>query len=387
MLGRTSNIKSGNGSANQPRGEKPSDFNKFQAEDLNMILGVTGDDEAAKLIETITLPQMVKVLKNLSLRKRRSTPLLRSLAFNMSNKEHKIDISNCVDVLYSMATLNFPEPVLLAKICESIQEALKEPIKKSSLAGSCITSLALMRYRDPLVLDALTEWICNNQDICRTQDTSAVFMSLASLNHLPSDYEDVLKNKLATSLTPLDFKRSIDYLGFVWSLMMLNFTNQDAYNTVLGQEFIDKLVSESRDTQLTPTAKMKLLNINAAVKLFLPTYSGAMLDRELHKTIYDVPLAHNRGKQLIVNGMIDAIKSVVPENCLKLNNDTSMGFVTGKLTSTPLIVEDDFIFESPVQMLSSMLTIKEIQSPRKQTEAKSKKRFLDNIVFLINRFL
>lgn len=30
-------------------------------EDLNMILNVTADDEAAKLISTITIPQMVKV--------------------------------------------------------------------------------------------------------------------------------------------------------------------------------------------------------------------------------------------------------------------------------------------------------------------------------------
>lgn len=33
-----------------------------RADDLSMVLGVTGDDEAAKLIASITLPQMVKVI-------------------------------------------------------------------------------------------------------------------------------------------------------------------------------------------------------------------------------------------------------------------------------------------------------------------------------------
>lgn len=334
MLGRATNIKTFNGNANAKSLNGSSDKSKelrgFHAEDLNMILGVTGDDEAAKLIGTITLPQMVKVMKNLSLRKRRSTPLLRSLAYAMNSSVHKMDLHMCVDVLYSMANLNFPEPILLAKICESIQEALKEPINKSIHVGSCVTSLAMMRYRDPQLLDALTEWICNNQETCRTQDSSAIFQSLAVLNHLPSEHADILHSKIAPTLSPLDFKKSVDYLGFVWSLMMLNHPNQDVYNTVLGKEFIDKLVSESRDQQMSATSKMKLLNINACVKLFLPTYSGAMLNRESQKFIYDVPLAHNRGKQVIVNGMIDAIKSVVPENCLKLNNDTSMGFVTGE---------------------------------------------------------
>lgn len=32
-----------------------------RGEDLSMVLGVAGDDEAAKLVASITLPQMVKV--------------------------------------------------------------------------------------------------------------------------------------------------------------------------------------------------------------------------------------------------------------------------------------------------------------------------------------
>lgn len=302
----------------------------FRTDDLNVVLGVTGDDEAAKLVATITLPQMVKVMKNLAAKKRRSTPLLRSLAYNMSSSEQHLDMKQCADVLYSIACLNFPDPVLTAKLCDCVQEGLKEPFDKSSIIGSIITSLAFLKYREPILIDSLVEWVVKNQDICRTQDLSAVFLSLAILNHMPSDCEETLKTKLSTTLTPLDFKSSIEYLGYIWSLMVLNCPVQDLYNSVLTQGFIDKLEAECSDKELPATVKMKLLNINAGVKLFHPTYSGTMLEREKHKEIYDVPLTHNREKQMIVNGMIDAIKSLVPENCLKLNHDTNMGFVIGE---------------------------------------------------------
>lgn len=42
------------------KGEKKTKENLFS--DLSTVLGITGDDEAAKLISTISLPQMIKVI-------------------------------------------------------------------------------------------------------------------------------------------------------------------------------------------------------------------------------------------------------------------------------------------------------------------------------------
>jgi FAST kinase-like protein, subdomain 1/FAST kinase-like protein, subdomain 2 len=333
VLGRTLNLKNGNGNGannnNNNNGNKMKKIAGFRTDDLNVVLGVTGDDEAAKLVASITLPQMVKVMKSLSQRKRRSTPLLRSLAYNMSSKEEPLELKQCADVLYAMASLNFPDPVLIGKICDDIQVAMKEPLEKSSLIGSIITSLAFLKYREPILIDAIAEWLLKNQDICRSQDIAAVVMSLASLNYTPLEFENALKTKLATSLTQLDFKNSFDYLGYVWSLMVLNFPLPDFFSSVLHQEFIDKLTSECGNGDLPITAKFRLLNINAGVK-FLPTYSGAMLSREKHKNIYEVPMVHNREKQMLISGLVDALKSLVPENCLRLNQDTNMGFVVGE---------------------------------------------------------
>lgn len=332
VLGRAVNLKNAN--SNNSSGLNSKTHKKiagFRTDDLNVVLGVTGDDEAAKLVASIELPQMVKVMKNLAMKKRRSTPLLRSLAFNMSSKEEQLDIKQAADVLYSMASLNFPDPVLISKLCDDILESMKEPIEKSSVMGSIISSLAFLRYREPILLDALCEWAVKHQDRCRTQDTNSVFMSLAILNYMPAEQEQYLRTKLSTTLTPLDFKTSQDYLGYVWSLMVLNMPLDSFFDSVLQQEFIEKLTAEGFDKELSATAKMKLLNINSGVQLFLPTYKGAMLSREKHKNVFDVPLIHSKDKQLLINAMLDAIKSLVPENCLKLHHDTSMGFVVGRL--------------------------------------------------------
>lgn len=205
----------------------------FRTDDLNTVLGVTGDDEAAKLIASITLPQMVKVMITLAQKKRRSTPLLRSLAFNMSSKDEKLDLKQCADVLYAMAILNFPDPVLTTKICSDVHSGLKNDLQKSSVVGSIITSLALLKVRDATTLDLVTEWVVNHQDICRTQDIVALFLTLANLNYLPAEFEDAIKTKLISSLTVNDFKKSSEYLNFVWSLLALNCTASEHFNIVL----------------------------------------------------------------------------------------------------------------------------------------------------------
>lgn len=154
MLGRTALPKNGNngkngnntGSANSNNSSKR--ISGFRTDDLNTVLGVAGDDEAAKLIASISLPQMVKVMSTLAQRKRRSTPLLRSLAFNISSASDQLDLKQSADVLYAMSMLNFQDSVLGAKVCADVQTALPKNSEKSAVVGSIITSLGIMRYRD-----------------------------------------------------------------------------------------------------------------------------------------------------------------------------------------------------------------------------------------------
>ena len=73
---------------------------------------------------------------------------------------------------------------------------------------------------------------------------------------------------------------------------------------------------------------MKLLNINAYAKLMMNSYSGPLLAND--SSVYSVPLAHNKSKQILLNGMLDALKTLLAsQNFFKIAVDSKMGFLIG----------------------------------------------------------
>ena len=113
--------------------------------------------------------------------------------------------------------------------------------------------------------------------------------------------------------------------------MALKIYDETACAYVLSDDFIDRLRSD-HSNDLTTSAKLKLLNINACVKLFMPTYNGAMLDSAKHKDIYESQIVYTNDKQLLIKAMVDALKSLVPGDQLQINIDSKMGFTIGKIT-------------------------------------------------------
>lgn len=87
-------------------------------------------------------------MSTLAYQKRRSTSLLRALAFNLSGSVEKLNIKQSADVLYSMATLNFYDTNLLEKVCSDVCLSINSELKKSSVIGSLLTSLGLLKYKD-----------------------------------------------------------------------------------------------------------------------------------------------------------------------------------------------------------------------------------------------
>ncbi|XP_022216250.2 FAST kinase domain-containing protein 4 [Drosophila obscura] len=328
MLGRTvpkngagNNKNSGDVNGNTKR------ISGFRTDDLNTVLGVAGDDEAAKLIASISLPQMVKVMSTLAQRKRRSTPLLRSLAFNISSASEPLDLKQSADVLYAMSTLNFQDSVLGAKVCADVQAALPKNVERSAVVGSILTSLGILRYRDLDILESLTQWLVKNSEICRPQDLSAYFLTSALLNFKSALLDDV-SNKLAKSIVREDFTKQSEWLSYVWSLTMLGLVEHKHLDSVLSPEFLEKL--EKDKSGLTPVSKMRLLNLNSYAQLLATDYKGVLLPAD--SPAYQVPMAHTKTKQILVNGMLDALKSLLPaNNHVQTSVDSKMGFLIDAL--------------------------------------------------------
>ncbi|EDW97994.2 FAST kinase domain-containing protein 4 [Drosophila yakuba] len=327
MLGRT--VPKSNGGNNKGVGDNGNAkrISGFRTDDLNTVLGVAGDDEAAKLIASISLPQMVKVMSTLAQRKRRSTPLLRSLAFNISSASETLDLKQAADVLYAMSTLNFQDSVLGAKVCADVQSALPKNVEKSAVVGSIITSLGILRYRDLDVLESLTQWLVKNSEICRPQDLSAYFLTSALLNFKSAQLEEVSK-KLVKSIVREDFTKQSEWLSFVWSLTMLGLVEHSHLASVLSADFLEALKKDKAG--VTATSKMRLLNLSSYAQLIATDYKGPLLSTD--SPVYQVPMAHPKAKQVLVNGMLDALKSLLPaSNHLQTAVDTKMGFLIDAL--------------------------------------------------------
>lgn len=88
-------------------------------------------------------------MTTLSLKKRRSTLLLRTISFNITRSTHKLNVKQCSDLLYAMAILNFPDENLLARIANDICINLQNIRDKSSIIGSILTSCGLIKYKNP----------------------------------------------------------------------------------------------------------------------------------------------------------------------------------------------------------------------------------------------
>jgi len=94
-----------------------------------------------------------------------------------------------------------------------------------------------------------------------------------------------------------------------------------------SSDFLETLKKDKAG--VTATSKMRLLNLNSYAQLIATDYKGPLLPTD--SPVYQVPMAHPKAKQVLVNGMLDALKSLLPaSNHLQTAVDTKMGFLIGK---------------------------------------------------------
>ncbi|KAJ9598378.1 hypothetical protein L9F63_010900 [Diploptera punctata] len=293
--------------------------------DLAVVLGITGDDEAAKLVAGISMQQMVKIMSTLGQKQRRSTPLLRSLAFNLARQTDKLNIKECADLLYAMAVLNFPDELLLEKICGDLCECVASN-QKPAVIGSVLTSLGLLKYKNTETLDILSDWVADHIDVCRPQDLTSLLLTLASVSHVPHNAESLF-NVILPHISSKDVPHPAAWLDIVWSLVVLDKASSKHIASVLDSEFHNKLITNNGENNgISIASKLKLLNINAAAQLILPGYKGAVLSPDCD--VRNVPLTRSRDKQLLVASIMDSFSNLLPSaTYLQTNINTGMGFL------------------------------------------------------------
>ncbi|XP_066993848.1 FAST kinase domain-containing protein 4 [Anabrus simplex] len=295
--------------------------------DLATVLGVTGDDEAAKLVSSISLSQMIRVMTALAQKKRRSTPLLRALSSNISSSMNILNMKQGADVLYAMAVLNFPDDVLLEKISADLCHGLADN-DRPAVVGSVLTSLGIMRYKDVVLLDALCDWVEKNHSVCRVHDLVALLLTLANVNHQPANGDSLFKVVLP-QVSISDVPRAAAWLDLVWALTVLGRAEHSHLESVLSPEAVERLVVTNGDNNgngIPPAARIKLLNINAAAKHNTSGYKGPFLTSD--STLLKVTLSRSKEKQLLVSSVVDSLSNLLPSSTyLRTNIETDMGFL------------------------------------------------------------
>ncbi|XP_063827727.1 FAST kinase domain-containing protein 4 [Ostrinia nubilalis] len=286
------------------------------AEDLSTVLGITGDDEAARLIANLTLPQMIKVMKALQHKGRRSTPLLRALSHNITRQAEVIDLKKSADLLFSMASLNFPDPVLLDRICNDVIETLPANKDKPSVVNSIVVSLGLLKYRHEAALAALGAWVSRRG---RAGDAAAAVVTLAHLHFEPPGCEELFQT--AVSLKEGELSKPSAWLDLVFSLLTLEKANRQHLESTLQPEFIDKLLSAG---EIPIPARRKLMMIDAYLNLKYPGETPRLPE----DVAVGVPVVYTKEKNLYVQSIMDTFKILVSADAfLKKDCNSGMGFL------------------------------------------------------------
>lgn len=81
------------------------------------------------------------------------------------------------------------------------------------------------------LIDILTNWVIKHSDICRPEDISSLFQTLAMTDY-PTIYSEELKSKLISNIQEHTL-RGRDWLNFVWSLTVLDFATAEQIDSVL----------------------------------------------------------------------------------------------------------------------------------------------------------
>ncbi|XP_057339049.1 FAST kinase domain-containing protein 4 [Microplitis mediator] len=284
-----------------------------------MIAGnVDYNDEISKL----SVKEAVDAWTGLTAKGSREKPLLRALASHIGNNHKELNIKQSADVLYGMAKLNFPDDVLLKKICREIIKSVDQ-VSNSPIIGSIITSLGMLRYRNDALMDELSQWAVKNKDTIRTQDVCSFLMTLATIGYKPIN-SDAFFNELVYSLKEIDMIRPSEWLDIVWALTTLNHVSSEHISSVLNDKFINKL--GDRDQEVPLVKKHKLLNINATARYLIKHYTGPQLPE--NSSIFDAPISKTKDKEIFVRAIKDTLATLFPSrDHFREDIDDGMGFL------------------------------------------------------------
>lgn len=269
----------------------------------------------------LSTPAMIQVIMSLREQGNRNTPLLRMLSYNIVKYNMTLNLKQCAILLYCMATLNFPDKVLLEKITSDLLECL--PKSTNATTNRYVTtSLGLLRYKNENVLDAICDTLFANSINYKFKDYSSILQTFAALQY-KSERANLFIEKFAEEANRFQTS-SIEWLDIVWSLAVLDAAKSQHVESVLEPAFVKTL---SISSKLNVSKKLKLLNINAVAQFVLKNYTGPLLNKNSEE-FNNISLVRAKEKQMYIDALSETLKELFSsQSYFKTNIDTNMGFL------------------------------------------------------------
>lgn len=267
---------------------------------------------------SLATPSLIQVLRKLSHSRDRNLPLLKTLAHNITLYSERLNIKMCGDILYSLSILHYFNENLLNKIMIDLLEEIPNN-KKSSVMGSIVTSMGLLRYKNCEVLDAISKWTVDNYEMLRIQDIIATLHCFATFGYNPQNMSDLQKH--IYSLKIEDMTNKALWLDYVWSLTILDNALPSHISSVLQPAFVEAILKVPKEKYMSKV--LKLLNINGAAKVLFKDYNGPFLDSS--NDIFSAYIGRGKQKKEYIELLNETLTEVAPL-CFQTNVYTKMGF-------------------------------------------------------------
>lgn len=277
------------------------------------------EDRLLELMKDMNIVELHKVLLCFSQLNRRATPILKAISYHINQRSNKLDIKQLINTLFALNVLTFPDSVLLEKLSSDLLTEIPK-ISKPQLMSTLLISIGQLSWRDKNLLEACSEWLMKNIDICRSQELAAYIITLAKVNYYPTEIDKIFQ-LILSQFSEKNIENKKVWLDIVWSLAILKKATADHLATVLKPSFYQSLIES--DSYHSNISKLKLLNIQSVAVIEHPL-NPMLVGVDKHK--FDYKQTKKDDEKQLSKSVLLALSDFIPVGkYMVVYQDTSMG--------------------------------------------------------------
>jgi len=266
---------------------------------------------------------LMLLLVTLSKCKRRPTPLIKAIAFqlNEANLADYSELMHIVNTVHALKAVSFSDLNLLKKLATHlIDHKWTSKVKVNGLS-TVLSAMGQMNWRDKNLLDSIAQAISLEPKKMRSTELTNFVMTIAKLNFKLENLTQFLTNNIFPFVTQENVQDDLIWLDYIWSLTILKQVTSRQLISIFDQKFVDRLIkSQSPEAVLS---KSKFLNIKMFAEL-----NGIKVNEIDISQMISAPRT-NLDQSLAQNLIQDILNFIPSSKYLIANNYSKVGLNIG----------------------------------------------------------